>query len=100
MWEPVKIIGKSSAPRSYFVQQTETGQVYRRNKIHIRESKNEFPCRTHVSIYDSIIENQMRNEPNVVIADEPNAVIGDEQNRGERPQRLRQPPVRFRDYET
>ncbi|XP_046751338.1 uncharacterized protein K02A2.6-like [Diprion similis] len=100
MWEPAKIIGKSSAPRSYFVQQSETGQVYRRNKIHIRESKNEFPCRTHVSIYDSIIENQMRNEPNVVIADEPNAVIGDEQNRGERPQRLRQPPVRFRDYET
>ena len=41
-WEPAVVSGKASTPRSYFVQRMAGGGALRRNRVHIRPTKEVF----------------------------------------------------------
>ena len=46
-WEPSTITGRADTPRSYFVQRMAGGQLLRRNRVHLRSTRENFDVARH-----------------------------------------------------
>ena len=52
-WEPAVVSGRASTPRSYLVQRIAGGGILRRNRVHIRSTKESFDNQHHQEENDS-----------------------------------------------
>ena len=46
-WEPALVTGRASTPRSYMVQRLSGGEPLRRNRVHLRSTRESFPEQQH-----------------------------------------------------
>ena len=107
-WEKGKVEDKYDTPRSYIVK-TEQGQVFRRNRRHLRESKKEFVPRGNVVDPISDSENEtctpsMNNSTPFKTVSSPTKINNDVnvcsgKEPVSRPHRNRNMPSKYKDYE-
>ncbi len=59
-WEPAKVVGDASTPRSYFVQRMEGGRMLRRNRVHMKPTRENWDSRQFV---DDSVEDLYVSDP-------------------------------------
>ena len=98
-WQPAKVISKT-APRSYIIKTT-TGQIYRRNRRHLKKSKANYVETEDWADEDTGIDDHDTKESNTE-SEPPQQNLTQSQTAQttdlRRSQRTKRKPVRYTDY--